>query len=99
MEFSHYFFSINDEVGKIGKIPLSSNTRVKVAKKDKGYTMEIAIPLEELGLTGVEKGYIIGFDFVVNDADDARRCMKSFLFHGVKGNNHNAVGAGQLKFE
>lgn len=98
MEFSHYFFDVNEEKSKIGTIPLSSNTRAKTVKKDKGYTMEIAIPLEELVLTGVKEDYIIAFDFYLNDADDVKKGRKLFIYHGVAGSNHNAVGAGQLQF-
>ena len=68
----HYLFGVNNisyAVAFFG--PITSSSYFVVKKKPGGYTMEIAIPLDELMLSHLKEGYTIGFEVGVDDSDEA----------------------------
>ena len=56
--------------------------RAAYHRQDKGYTLEVAIPLESLGLTGAA-GEELQLDVGINDRDLARRRETLLVWSGT----------------
>jgi hypothetical protein len=77
------------------KFPLSG-LRFASALVSGGYTLEVAIPWSQLGITAPANGTTLGFDLAYDDDDDGGTRDAQAVWHGTGDNFQNTSAFGKL---